>query len=85
MKSATTQPDHEEEGGRRRRPRHTRDHLALLATGQPYDELGKNYSTTRLDPEQETRRLVAKLEALGHAVTLGTSHHLTTLPKNRLR
>jgi hypothetical protein len=24
----------------------------------------------RMDPERETRRLIAKLEALGHAVTL---------------
>ena len=45
----------------------------VLATGQPYDELGENYFTTRLDPERETRRLVAKLEALGHAVTLGSA------------
>ena len=45
----------------------------VLATGTPYDELGENYFTTRLDPERETRRLVAKLEALGHAVTLGSA------------
>lgn len=42
----------------------------VLATGTCYDELGGNYFTTRLDPERETRRLVARLEALGHAVTL---------------
>jgi transposase len=42
----------------------------VLATGQPYDELGEDYFTTRLDPERETRRLIARLEALGHAVTL---------------
>jgi transposase len=45
----------------------------VLATGTPYDELGENYFTTRMDPERETRRLVAKLEALGHAVTLGSA------------
>jgi transposase len=45
----------------------------VLATGQPYDELGEDYFTTRLDPERETRRLVARLEALGHAVTLGSA------------
>jgi hypothetical protein len=28
------------------------------------------YFTRRLDPERETRRLIAKLEALGHRVTL---------------
>jgi transposase len=42
----------------------------VLATGQPHDELGEDYFTTRLDPERETRRLIAKLEALGHAVSL---------------
>ena len=42
----------------------------VLATGTPYDELGEDYFTTRLDPERETRRLIAKLEALGHTVSL---------------
>jgi transposase len=42
----------------------------VLATGQPYDELGAGYFTQRLDPERETRRLIAKLEALGHQVSL---------------
>jgi transposase len=42
----------------------------VLATGQPYDELGEDYFIRRQDPERETRRLIAKLEALGHAVTL---------------
>jgi transposase len=42
----------------------------VLATGKPYDELGDDYFTRRLDPERETRRLIARLEALGHAVTL---------------
>jgi transposase len=42
----------------------------VMATGTPYDELGEDYFTTRMEPERETRRLVAKLEALGHAVTL---------------
>jgi transposase len=42
----------------------------VLATGKPYDELGEDYFTRRQDPERETRRLVARLEALGHAVTL---------------
>ena len=40
----------------------------ILATGKPYYELGADYFTTRL--ERETRRLIAKLEALGHTVTL---------------
>ena len=42
----------------------------VLTTGKPYDELGADYFTRRLDPERETRRLVTRLEALGHAVTL---------------
>ena len=42
----------------------------VLATGKPYDELGEDYFTRRADPERETRRLVARLEALGHTVTL---------------
>jgi transposase len=42
----------------------------VLATGKPYDEPGAGYFTRRLDPERETRRLVAKLQALGHTVTL---------------
>ena len=42
----------------------------VLATGKPYDELGADYFTQRLDPERETRRLIARLQALGHTVTL---------------
>ncbi|HEX5299653.1 MAG TPA: transposase [Streptosporangiaceae bacterium] len=42
----------------------------ILATGKPYHELGAGYFTRRLDPERETRRLIARLEALGHTVTL---------------
>jgi transposase len=42
----------------------------VLAGGTPYDELGADFFTRRLDPGKETRRLIAKLEALGHQVTL---------------
>jgi transposase len=42
----------------------------ILATGKPCHELGADYFTSRLDPDRETRRLLAKLEALGHQVTL---------------
>ena len=42
----------------------------ILATGKPYQELGAGYFTSRLDPERETRRLIAKLEALGHQDSL---------------
>lgn len=42
----------------------------VLATGKPYDELGSGYFTSRLDPDRETHRLITKLEALGHTVSL---------------
>jgi transposase len=42
----------------------------VLAGGAPYDEIGADYFTRRLDPDRETRRLIAKLEALGHQVSL---------------
>ena len=42
----------------------------VLATGTPYRELGAGHFGHRLDPERETRRLIAKLQALGHQVTL---------------
>lgn len=42
----------------------------VLATGTPYHELGEDYFTTRKDPDKETQRLIAKLQTLGHKVTL---------------
>ena len=42
----------------------------VMAAGTPYNELGADFFTRRLDPDRETRRLIAKLEALGHQVTL---------------
>jgi transposase len=42
----------------------------ILATGKPCHELGAGYFTRRLDPDRETRRLIARLEAPGHQVTL---------------
>jgi transposase len=42
----------------------------VLATGRPYQDLGADYFTTRIDPEKERRRLIAKLEAHGFKVTL---------------
>jgi len=41
----------------------------MFTTGQAYHDLGGDYFQRR-DPERHTRRLVAKLEALGHHVTL---------------
>ena len=42
----------------------------ILATGKPYTDLGPDFYTTRTDPAKETQKLIAKLEALGHKVTL---------------
>ena len=42
----------------------------VLTTGQPYQDLGPDYYQARRDPDRETRRLVAQLQALGHTVTL---------------
>lgn len=41
----------------------------VLDTGRPYQEVGADYFTIRIDPEKETRRLATKLQALGHTVT----------------
>ena len=35
----------------------------VLATGKPYTDLGADFYTRRADPEKETRRLIARLEA----------------------
>ena len=42
----------------------------LLSTGERFQDLGVDYYQRRRDPELEARRLVHKLEALGHTVTL---------------
>jgi hypothetical protein len=42
----------------------------VLATGRPYHELDAEYLTTRKDLEKETQQLIAKLQALGHKVTI---------------
>jgi transposase len=41
----------------------------MFTTGETYRDLGGDYFQRR-DPERHTRRLVARLEALGHSVTL---------------
>src|SRR5438128_437099 len=41
----------------------------MLTTGELYNDAGGDYFT-RLDPDKQTRRLVAQLERLGYAVTL---------------
>jgi transposase len=42
----------------------------VLASDSPYTDLGADFYDRRNDPERETRRLIAKLEALGHTVTI---------------
>ena len=42
----------------------------MLSTGEVYDDLGDDWFRSRRDPERETRRLVARLQALGHKVSL---------------
>jgi len=44
----------------------------VLKDDVPYNELGGDYFARRADPQRLTRRLVAQLERLGHAVTLQT-------------
>jgi len=41
----------------------------MLTTGEVYRDAGGDYFT-RLDPDKQTRRLIAQLERLGHTVTL---------------
>lgn len=41
----------------------------MLTTGEIYRDAGSDYFT-RLDPDKQTRRLIAQLEQLGHIVTL---------------
>ena len=41
----------------------------MFTTGETYRELGGDYFQRR-DPQRATKRLVAKLQELGHAVTL---------------
>ena len=41
----------------------------MLSTGEVYREAGGDYYT-RINPNKQTRRLVAQLERLGHTVTL---------------
>jgi transposase len=42
----------------------------VLASDSPYTDLGADFYDRRSDPERETRRLIAKLKALGHTVTI---------------
>jgi len=41
----------------------------MLTTGEVYRDAGGDYFT-RLDPDKQTRRLLAQLERLGHIITL---------------
>ncbi|MGH3197146.1 MAG: hypothetical protein ACRDOH_20960 [Streptosporangiaceae bacterium] len=44
-----------------------------MVTGKPCHELGADYFASLQDPERETRRLIARLQALGHTVTIDTT------------
>jgi len=45
----------------------------MLSDGTPYNDLGADWPTSRRDPEREARRLIARLEALGHKVTIASA------------
>ena len=64
------QRDRQEESHRRRRSQTRHDHLARARHRPPYEDLGADYFTTRIDPEKEKNRLIAKLQAQGYTVTL---------------
>jgi hypothetical protein len=42
----------------------------VLTTGTTYTDLGPDFYASRADPAKETQRLIARLQALGHTVTL---------------
>jgi hypothetical protein len=42
----------------------------MLSGRVPFAELGPDYYTRRHSPEAETRRLVRRLESLGHTVRI---------------
>jgi hypothetical protein len=42
----------------------------VLVTATPFYELGEDHFINRRDPERETARLISKLQALGHNVTI---------------
>jgi transposase len=42
----------------------------MLSTGEAYNDLGADWLSRRRDPEREARHLVARLEALGHRVSI---------------
>ncbi|MGH3783650.1 MAG: hypothetical protein ACRDRO_24265 [Pseudonocardiaceae bacterium] len=42
----------------------------MLTSDTPYADLGPDFYQRRTDPERETRRLIAKLQALGHTITI---------------
>jgi hypothetical protein len=42
----------------------------MLSDGTQYHDLGADWFSSRRDPEREARRLIARLQALGHNVTI---------------
>jgi transposase len=49
----------------------------VLATGQPYQDLGHDFYTRRIDPETQTRRLITQLEALSGKKIIFVEDHPT--------
>ena len=42
----------------------------VLTSDSPYTDLGADFYDRRHNPERETQRLIAKLQALGHTITI---------------
>lgn len=53
---------------------------SVLATGQPYTDLGHDYYTHRIDPATQTRRLIAQLEAISGKKIMLVDDDTTTPP-----
>jgi transposase len=46
----------------------------MLSSGTPYADLGADWFSSRRDPAREACKLIARLEALGHKVTIALWH-----------
>ncbi len=55
----------------------------MFTNGETYRDLGGDYYQRR-DPERLTRRLLARLESLGHTVTLQTATAQTVVAASTL-
>ena len=55
----------------------------MLQRGEPYRDLGPDYLSKAVNPQAQTRRLVAQLGRLGHTVVLDTCFLTSPLPDHR--